>query len=301
MSICAFDIGIKNLSYCILRKNNQKLEIVEWDLINLVSSNTMTCTYTLKNHNICGKKAAYQHPSDDKIFYCKNHSKKFQIPEMQFTIISSENKCCLCKKKSTSICDNKNYCDIHLNKLQKEFNKKNKLCKLKTHSCMKEPLADLCHTMYDVLDKLPNILNIDKIVIENQPAMDNPTMKSISIILFCYFIMKKHENIQFIAPSGKLKINSDLTKQILSSCDKKRKYAVTKKLGIQYCVELLNHIDNSDRFIKILNDSKKKDDLCDAFLHAYYHFVGSTGLDAEEFVTKITKLFEKKDDTIKLD
>ena len=35
IKVLSFDVGIKNLSYCILTKNNEKYKIHNWGIINL--------------------------------------------------------------------------------------------------------------------------------------------------------------------------------------------------------------------------------------------------------------------------
>ena len=37
MLYLSWDIGIKNLAYCLVRYENNKIEIVDWEVINLFS------------------------------------------------------------------------------------------------------------------------------------------------------------------------------------------------------------------------------------------------------------------------
>jgi hypothetical protein len=158
---------------------------------------------------------------------------------------------------------------------------------------MREPLYELGTKLYDALDKRPNILASNRIVIENQPAFKNPTMKSVSIILYSYFIIHKHPCVQFISASGKLKVNANLTEKILSSFPKKKKYEITKKLAIVYSKELINkYFKHHTTWIDVLEKSHKKDDLCDAFLHAYHHLFGSNGLSDEKFCNDTISYFK---------
>ena len=39
MLYLSWDIGIKNLAYCLVRYENNKIEIVDWEVINLFSEN----------------------------------------------------------------------------------------------------------------------------------------------------------------------------------------------------------------------------------------------------------------------
>ena len=35
-TICSWDVGIKHLAYCIMHKKNNNINIIRWDIINLV-------------------------------------------------------------------------------------------------------------------------------------------------------------------------------------------------------------------------------------------------------------------------
>ncbi len=70
MKILAFDIGIKNLSYCLLSDDNDTLNIIDWDLINLSQNEDFYCESLLKNKKQCEKVAKYY---IDDCYYCKRH------------------------------------------------------------------------------------------------------------------------------------------------------------------------------------------------------------------------------------
>ena len=62
------------------------------------------------------------------------------------------------------------------------------------------------------LKECPELLDVDVVIIENQPSLKNPKMKSIQMILYSYFlIMGKVEKgrvqkIDFCSASNKLKV-----------------------------------------------------------------------------------------------
>ena len=35
MKICSFDVGIKNLAYCIIEKKDDGFDILDWNIINI--------------------------------------------------------------------------------------------------------------------------------------------------------------------------------------------------------------------------------------------------------------------------
>ena len=45
--ILSWDVGIYNLSYCILEKTDNIIKIIDWDIVNLVDSDEMK-----KNRNL---------------------------------------------------------------------------------------------------------------------------------------------------------------------------------------------------------------------------------------------------------
>ena len=65
--------------------------------------------------------------------------------------------------------------------------------------------------MYWLLDEKSNFLDVDIICIENQPALKNPTMKTIQMIIYTYFLIKGItsdkliSDIQMINARNKLK------------------------------------------------------------------------------------------------
>lgn len=129
-------------------------------------------------------------------------------------------------------------------------------------SANKIELETLVKNMYSKLREL-DFTDITEILIENQPSMLNPRMKTLSAILYGYFILMG-KNTHFMSPSNKLKLHKKRTKEVLDNSSNVKRS--TKKLGIQYCNELL--VNNPAKIL--LNNHKKKDDLCDAFLQGVY-------------------------------
>jgi len=192
--ILSFDIGIKNLAYCLMYKdntidNNNNIKIINWDIIQLIEDDVK------------------------------------------------------CKGVSLDAITNVLY-----NKLQEIF-----------------------------LD-----YDITEVLLENQPVLKNPVMKSIQIILYSFFqyekvLMGRDINlIKFINASNKLKLGKNLS-EINNSEDIvkiKSKYTKNKKLAIIYTNHFLQERLIEEDYIKyneIFNKHKKKDDLADSFLQGLYY------------------------------
>lgn len=168
-----------------------------------------------------------------------------------------------CEKQSSYIVmgdDKVKYCcTAH----SKKFPKKKKLNT--NHDLMK--ISQLCVSKLRELD----LDDVTHVLIENQPALKNPVMKSIQMIIYTFFvmdgIMKKDssiETIHMVNARNKLKVYKGPSIE----CNKKGKYAQNKFLSVEYTKEMIKGEDEC--FIKLFSESKKKDDLADAYLQGIY-------------------------------
>lgn len=261
MLIFGADIGCRNLSYCIIEHNDDSniIKIIEWGLINLCSDDNKCCK-VMRNGKICDKIAHYY--DNCKI---NNINKITDGTQVDIHV----NHYCTSHKTSTS--------------------KRIKVADT-------DNLYDHGNNMYDYLNKHPLILTCDKFVIENQPSMKNPKMKSIAMLLYSYFVYNKKSDLTFIHPTCKLKICSELTKIILKTAKTKTdKYKITKNLGIEYTQNILDkEVMDPAFWLEHLYKESKKDDLCDAFLHAYFTAFGKdckNKKDNIDFYDNICKKF----------
>ena len=137
----------------------------------------------------------------------------------------------------------------------------------------KNPILDLGKNMVKKLDEKNNFLDVDTVLIENQPALKNPTMKSVQMILFSYFLIngvstdKSVQNIEMINARNKLKAY----KGPPIECKIKDKYKKTKFLGIEYCKKMIQENEKiKEEYRNLFQDSKKQDDLSDLILQRIY-------------------------------
>lgn len=219
MKILSFDVGIKNLSFCVL---NDKI-IEDWGILNICTDDV--CDHCSKDGKQCDKSAKFVDKDGFKV--CPGHSKL------------------------------KSYSDKKFKKVSKKNN----------------PMLDQGKCIVENLQKKDNFLDVDLVVIENQPALKNPTMKSIQMIIYSYFLINgvtndssKVTNIEMINARNKLKAY----KGPVVPCIIKDKYKKTKFLGIEYCKYMINESEQDQKFIDLFVNSKKKDDLADAYLQGMY-------------------------------
>jgi hypothetical protein len=275
MKYLSWDIGIKNLSYCL---TDEECNILNWEVINVSGDikEEFNCDGTLKNGSRCNSKGKFYNLETKKI-YCNKHSKDF-INLVDTTCV----KCCHilpsgtnCGKRISFESGEKfrNYCKPHAKKYEdlKEIKKDSK-----------GTLDDIILNLIGELDKRPYLLDVDVITIENQPAFKNPRMKSIQMIIYTYFNMRGRVDIKnsvdthdseskyinrilFLSASNKLKIKFEGKEEIEKNCDITNKYKKNKELAKLFCLEYLN--PEWEVFFK---NHKKRDDLADTFLMNVY-------------------------------
>jgi hypothetical protein len=218
MKIVSWDVGIYNLSYCILEKNNEgDIQILDWDIVNLVDNEEMKKDVNLLFENIPRK-----------------------------------------------------------------------------------------------LQEKPQLLRVDYVVIENQPSLKNPKMKSIQMILYSYFLILGKivgtenpgasfiQNIDFCSASNKLKIydgpeivleekkkrgkknveeQSDDTVIIVDADAHTEKPKSKKGSAVKYADKKRLAIEQARYYVEtkfpaykdFFASHKKKDDLSDSLLQGLYY------------------------------
>jgi hypothetical protein len=195
--------------------------------------------------------------------YCilEVNDNEFRILEWELINLIPDNICKLCKKKATLQKDNEFYCVTH--KVKGSI----KLLNAKNYDN-----EELSMKLINILDKKPSLLDCSFIIIENQPCLKNPKMKTIANCLYNYFLIrgkidkKTIENVLYISASNKLKIKGYESE--LKEDDCSTKYQYYKKLAKEFCNKL---IEKNKTYLDIVKANKKKDDLCDCLLQGYYY------------------------------
>ena len=127
----------------------------------------------------------------------------------------------------------------------------------------------LTRNIIKLFDELPLFLECNKVVIENQPCMKNPVMKSIQMIVYSYFAIrgvtdnKTTSEIVLMSASNKMKVYDGPPIELAV----KSKYTRNKKLAILHTQYILKDVEKLEFF----NTHKKKDDLADAYLQGLFY------------------------------
>jgi hypothetical protein len=290
--ILSFDVGVVHLAYCLLTKKEEKWEIIEWNNIDLTNRENQKCH--------CGNKASLFNTINSELkYYCKVHGKKLNIIqdpiEEYFNnaigscttegsrtpnfVESCTDKCQheiksshkICNKKAVYSKNNINFCNIHAKQNYKLYCNDIKIKPFKLQNSSNINFDEIKYKLIKELDNHKHLLSADSVVIENQPSLKNPRMKSIASTLYDYYLIRgiidkdinksNIKEVKFISPSNKLKIDG--------ISNEKKSYKEIKDLGIKYCSNIIQHLPT---WLEFFNSNKKKDDLADSFLQGIYYY-----------------------------
>ena len=330
-----WDIGIKNLAYCVL-ENNELGEVItkenafvfnkhtytisHWQDVSLVTqiesnlatsgqvshiNNTLTCcgiksspkknakkpSQQENDEKICGKKAFYAKEevleTGDYEGLCKTHFKKLKIarlPEL------SVKKCWTdgCKTKPVQVLKShifKGFCKKHINEMQKAKTHTDADFYNINHSktTSKIDINHLGIALFQELTKIKESITEPSIILlENQPVLKNPTMKSMQMFLYSYYLMtmldtnidlsvkklhcycasKKLDMIKFLPEEEQLRITTFIDTV-------NNPYQKNKKMSIMM-VEVL--LKNNAKWLDFFKSNPKQDDLADSLLMTLHYF-----------------------------
>ena len=279
--LVSFDVGIKNLAYCILDiDEKQNITIVEWNVLNLCSPETQqqqqqqqhhTCTDLLKNGKICGKKATYH--KNLTCFNCTSHAKqstrykmppkeyskksslkKMKMPELREMYLSTFHKEMTCKK------------EVGIEELFQTIQETawNVVEKPEKLNAGKVDLITIGRALHAQLSQNAIMPTVTNVIIENQISPIANRMKTIQGMIAQHYIsLGNNSSIEFVSSGNKLK---NMEKQSGATTD----YQQNKQDGIFYCKKYLEEKKMDSQWIDLLVSSTKKDDLADCFLQAIW-------------------------------
>ena len=181
-------------------------------------------------------------------------------------------------------------------------------------------LITIGRNMVRLLDEIPEIYAVDMVLIENQISTIATRMKSVQGMLAQYFIMRcPNAKIEFVSSANKLrqftinmpptgaeiigidrsllqkKLVKDkkglvLEKQETKETPQKQKYKKHKTDGVQITREILEKNTFLESNLSVhLSESKKKDDLADAFLQGIWFLKKIERIQMENFLISLQK------------
>ena len=272
MRVISFDVGIKNMAYCIFdveetQSISQYPTIVDWNVWNLCAPNgapestvpIQTCTQCLKNKKICGKVAKYTQTKQSVIpiekaiqeYSCEKHAKEhpvWKMPQKEFSSI-------YLKKQSLEKIKTLRETYIATSSPSLKMPKKMEMIEelvahfesrtwkwldsaKKSNKKLNAGTVDLItigRALYRMLSTNPYCQNgsITHVLIENQISPIANRMKTIQGMLAQHFISLGVSHIEFVSSGNKLR-------EFEEKSDGKTAYQKHKKDGVYYCTEILN-------------------------------------------------------------
>ena len=317
-------------------KNKKIDNILEEPLVNPLEN-------PLENNSVCGKAAFYckeeaiMNTSGVITYYglCKAHYKKIQATHTTINNVTDNvtdtTKSIRCPELSVKTCWNiecnskpikvlkahiyKGYCKKHINDMLKEkthyVSDFLKINRAKTTS--KFDINQLGNALFQELDKIKTtILDASNILLENQPVLKNPTMKSIQMFLYSYYLLRimddssnqssnqssiDYKKIQCYCASKKLDLILFLPeleqKRINEFIDKVNSgYQKNKKMAIMMVESLLQ---KNTKWLSFFKGHPKQDDLADSLLMTLHYFEKNNLLKVKNDIKKEDKKKVKKE------
>lgn len=301
MRILSFDVGIKNMAYCMIDVSNS-FSIKNWGVLTMMEKQApppiCSCLKILKSKRAlpkpCAKPAKYEKNGG---YYCENHAKECSGTQENsatqdcsgFILPTKERTHAYLQKQpleslvaigksyhlfSQEIPKTKKVAVEMLDKFYKErcFNV---LVLKKAKHADEIDLICIGKTMKTLLNDVSGIDQTTHVVIENQISPIANRMKTIQGMLAQYFIMKNSDtHIEFVSSIHKLNQFKDISGVVLSTKGDngdKSSYRDHKRDGVDYTHQLLNANSEFQEQKPLFLESKKKDDLADSFLQGLWY------------------------------
>jgi hypothetical protein len=284
MRVISFDVGIKNMAYCILDiSSNIEMfpSIVEWNVMNLIKSedicHSSTCGMLTNKKKVCGKKAKYQKEittitgTNTHIYSCEIHAKTHQtlsMPNKGFSLTALKKKSVqdvrVLQQKYLGENENiKKKADI-VDNLYRHFEKHSwDPIKEKKVNAGHVDLITIGRNLFLELSQNDIMKTVTHVLIENQISPIANRMKTIQGMLAQHFISIGKEYIEFVSSGNKLK-------EFETISEAKTEYQKHKKDGVFFCTKLLQDHKYLLWYQYFIDFKAKKDDLADSFLQGIW-------------------------------
>lgn len=212
--ILGWDVGVVHLAFCLLEKNGDEFNIVDWQNINLFEEEVLKCNNMTKK-GICDSKALFQFGNK---YYCGIHKKNHVVEKVNTQLVDN-GKCAYvastgkeCGANAKCSVNNILSCNSHKKIIEKKIIEKSSLVPIKKLNTKNTDPDTICKLLYTKLDSIKSIQNVTKVYVENQPAYVNASMKGIAAYIFSYFVrqsMTNNCNVKYISALAKTQFNKE--------------------------------------------------------------------------------------------
>ena len=276
-TIVSFDIGIKNLAYCVFTTGTAGLSIVGWGIANLALQDAVekpqcNCAKA-RASGPCGKTASYTYGEDQR--FCKTHAKSSgkliptkELSTAAFKKMKIEELVTLSGKHFIAIGATDKKPDI-LAKVVAHFAARTlvPVVVAKSKNANQIHLVEIGKRIKAQFDEVFSRYTPTHVILENQISPIAGRMNTIQGMVAQYFIMRDTDDrlkIDFISSAGKLKGFTDKAQETNTYKDHKRD-------GIAFCHQFMAANPLLASFRQIIEAATKKDDLADCFLQGIYY------------------------------
>lgn len=252
--VLSFDVGIKNLAFCVVESGNT---ILVWRSISLAKEELTPDVPAMCMQ--CKKKAVWK---CKELFFCKKHGTHtdYYMPVPALYKKTKAELQLICKKKGDQGKDTIQGKDEMLKEIRDAM--LIPIVKKKSVHAQDISLIDIAKTMTRLLDS-ECFTGITDVLIENQISPIAGRMKTLQGILTEYFVIRyPSAQIRYISSANKLKSNDTKEPANKEPTDKST-YADHKKDAIELCRSKIE-----GDWLSMFESYKKKDDLADCYLQA---------------------------------
>ncbi len=251
--ICAFDIGIKNLAFCVFDTGSK--QPLAWANVNILPETEKVAPTSCSK---CKAKAKYILPNaiGNSVEVCKKHlGVSIILPGGETKIPAAATLKTLCKSNGLQASGTKK--EDLLAALKTKF--ATPIETPKKVAATHQPMAVLHDGILKMItDNWTTFQKVNQFALENQPVLKNPTMKTVQILLYAS-LRSAFLSRGLKAPDVDL---VHASKKVQGAAVGDEGYS-ERKAGSEARAETWLKA-NATGWLKVLTDAKKKSDLADA-------------------------------------
>jgi len=288
-TVVSFDIGIKNLAYCIFSIGQEGIAVAGWGIVNLALQDAVVkpqCNCSkAKGGTLCLKTATYMYGEDQR--FCLTHAKSSGklLPTKELSAaahkkLKLDELTALCTKYGIGIGPTDKKPDV-LAKVVAHFAARTlePIAVAKSKNANQIHLVEIGKRIKAQFDAVFANCEPTHVILENQISPIAGRMNTIQGMVAQYFIMRDANDrlaIDFISSSGKLKGFTDRVQptdkaQPTVKVQDTNTYKDHKRDGIAFCHQFMAANTGLATFRHIIEAAPKKDDLADCFLQGIYY------------------------------